>query len=82
MAIVMEQVKELLGTKLDIQPFDIQDTDRLFETLGIDSVAVITLLLDLERVCHVAFDMEELSPEHLATVGSLSTYIEQLQADA
>ncbi|GMX63815.1 MULTISPECIES: acyl carrier protein [Paenibacillus] len=78
---IMETVKETLSAYLSIKPEEIGDEDRLYESLGIDSAAIVSLLLELEQACGVAFDLEELTPEHLASVRSLSLTIQALKDD-
>jgi len=48
---------------------------RLFGDLGLDSTNVIELLMTLEDTLDLQIDPDELTPEMLETVGTLTEYI-------
>ncbi|MFD2673349.1 acyl carrier protein [Marinicrinis sediminis] len=73
-------VQEVIAREVSQQPDDISADSALYETLGIDSSGIVTLLLELEQRCGIEFDMEELEPEHLATVQSLAVCIFELKS--
>lgn len=50
--------------------------------LGLDSLASINLLLDLEDTFEVSFPDEMLTPETFRTVGSLRAAVERLRSGA
>lgn len=77
---VIESVKAALAKYLSLAASSIDDDAELYENLGIDSSGIVSLLLDLEQNCSIAFDMEALQPEHLSTVSSLSALIRELQS--
>lgn len=71
---IMATVKEIVSGNLDIAPEDITE-DSTFESLGIDSLDMVELIVDLEEKC----DLEFGEPEGLETMGDLVEYIESLQ---
>ncbi|MGE7217404.1 acyl carrier protein [Priestia koreensis] len=75
---IKNEVVEILKEQLKIEG-EIEETADLFNDLGVDSTGIIELLLALEERCEVEFDMEELDPEVLSTVETLSNYIVSLQ---
>lgn len=69
----LKNVKEVLSENLDIDPSEITE-DATFDSLGIDSLDMVELIVDLEDSCDVEFG----EPEGLETVGDLVDYIESL----
>lgn len=69
----LKNVKEVLSENLDIDPSEITE-DATFDSLGIDSLDMVELIVDLEDRCDVEFG----EPEGLETVGDLVDYIESL----
>ncbi|UFJ42424.1 acyl carrier protein [Brevibacillus humidisoli] len=72
----VQEVVGVLAALLDINPDSISEEDQLYDGLGLDSTKIIDLLLQLEITCGIEFDMEELEPEDLETVKSLSACID------
>jgi len=70
---VMETVKSILAENLNIAPESV-DSDSTFESLGIDSLDLVELIVRLEQECDIDFG----EPEGLATVGDLVSYVESL----
>lgn len=69
----LDAVKQILHENLEIDP-DTVDENSTFDTLGIDSLAMVELICALEEACDIDFG----EPEDLETVGDLVKYVESL----
>lgn len=69
----LDAVKQILHENLEIDP-DTVDENSTFDTLGIDSLAMVELICALEETCDIDFG----EPEGLETVGDLVKYVESL----
>jgi acyl carrier protein len=56
---------------------ELTDDVRLFGDLGLDSTNVIELLMTLEDNLDLQIDPDELTPEMLESVGTLTAYIRE-----
>ena len=72
----LDIIKDILSDNLDIDPETVTG-DSTFESLNIDSLDMVELIVDLEERCEV--DLGE--PEDITTVDELIDYIEGLQAN-
>lgn len=70
---VLGAIQTILNDKLDIDPAQI-NAESTFDSLQIDSLDMVELIVELEDTLDVEFG----SPEGLTTVGDLITYIETL----
>lgn len=72
---ISQQILEALGKKLNRDVSTIEIHQRLREDLGLDSLAMIELLFDVEE----AFDLEIPDGDFhkLGTVGSVVQYVEE-----
>jgi acyl carrier protein len=52
----------------------------LVEELGLDSMSVLELLMDLEERLGIEIDSDRLEPEHLATIGGLACFLAECAA--
>lgn len=64
--------------RLPIQPDEIGDTTELFgpEGLGLDSIDVLELVLELERSLGVRISDEETGAQVLRTVDSIAAFVQ------
>ena len=64
--------------RLPIQPEEIGDTTELFgpEGLGLDSIDVLELVLELERSLGVRISDEETGAQVLRTVDSIAAFVQ------
>lgn len=64
--------------RLPMQPEEIGDTTELFgsEGLGLDSIDVLELVLELERALGVTISDEETGARVLRTVDSIAAFVE------
>ena len=68
---MIEKLAAYLASQLDINEEDITE-ETTFESLGIDSLDTVEMLMDLEEELGVELEMEE----KVATVGELAAFIE------
>jgi acyl carrier protein len=69
--IMFEKIASYLASQMDISAEDIT-RDTTFESLGIDSLDMVEMVMDLEEELGVELEMEE----KLATVGELVDFVE------
>jgi len=74
---INNQLKLLLSSVMPSYNFDYwQDSTELFGALPeFDSMAIVTLLTELEEHLDIEFDDDDVSAENFATVGSLRELI-------
>ena len=68
---MFEKIQAYLSAQLDIAKEDIE-RDTTFESLGIDSLDTVEMVMDLEEQLGVELELEE----KVATVGELADFIE------
>ena len=73
--IIKKQVKKILGEKY-LQDTNLKDNDDLLE-LGIDSIKIIELVIDLETEFNFEFADEKLSYETLYCIDNIVSYIHE-----
>ena len=61
---------------LDITSDEIKDDMRLVEDLSFDSLAFVSMIIDLEKVYDTKFDEEYINMEKLKTVKDVAVYIQ------
>ena len=67
---MFEKIRSYLANQLDISPDDITP-DTTFESLGIDSLDTVEMVMDLEEQLGVDLELEE----KLTTVGELVEFV-------
>ena len=67
---MFEKLQSYLANQLDISPDDITP-DTTFESLGIDSLDTVEMVMDLEEQLGVDLELEE----KLTTVGELVEFV-------
>ncbi len=68
---MFEKIQAYLSSQLDIPAEEI-DRDTTFESLGVDSLDTVEMLMDLESELGVDLQLEE----KISTVGELADFIE------
>ena len=68
---MFEKIRSYLATELDISEDEIT-RDTTFESLGIDSLDTVEMVMDLEQELGVDLELED----KLATVGELVDFVE------
>jgi acyl carrier protein len=77
---ISERIKELVGDLLDIDPNDIEDSDRLLDTnieedsLGLDSLESVQLALAIANEYEI-YEPVDIEWERVQTVKDLSLYV-------
>jgi acyl carrier protein len=79
--VAAEHVKVALEQALQRELPELRDEDKLFETLGLDSVAIIQVLFVLEDRTGLEVDTEDLSPEVFSSVGAVTDFVEAKLAE-
>ena len=69
-----DRIRNYLSEQLDI-PADEMDRDTTFESLHVDSLDMVEMVMDMEEELGVEFDME--GDLKLETIGDLADYIEE-----
>ena len=67
----IDTVKEVLEENLDINPESVND-DSTFDSLGIDSLETVEMVMELEEELDVELELEE----KMNTIGELVDFIE------
>jgi acyl carrier protein len=57
----------------------LNETDRLYEDLNIDSIMVLQLMVYVEEAFDISIPEEDVDPAVFQTMGSLITFIQELQ---
>ncbi len=73
-----EKIRTYLSEQLDI-PVDEMDRDTTFDSLHLDSLDMIEMVMDMEEELGVDFDME--GEMKLETIGDLADFIEDRLAE-
>ena len=71
---MFEKIQAYLANQLDISPDDITP-ETTFESLGIDSLDTVDLLMELEDKLDISIELDE----KVETVGDLVNFVEKLQ---
>ena len=69
----IDTIKDILNENLGLDPDDVNE-ESTFESLNIDSLDMVELIVDLEDRCEI--DLGE--PEGITTVAELVSYIDSL----
>ena len=69
---MFEKIAAYLAKQMDVSVDDIQ-RDTTFESLGIDSLDMVEMVMDLEEELGVELDLED---KKLTTVGELADFAE------
>ena len=69
--IMFEKIRSYLASELDISEDEIT-RDTTFESLGVDSLDTVEMVMDLEQELGVELEIEE----KIATVGELVDFVE------
>ena len=69
-----DRIRNYLSEQLDI-PAEEMDRDTTFESLHVDSLDMVEMVMDMEEELGVEFDME--GDLKLETIGDLADYIEE-----
>ena len=76
----MNSLYTIIGNQLST-PRNLNDDMRLIEDLGMDSLALMNLVLDIEDEFDISFDDGDLSFENFNRIGDLRDIIEKLESE-
>lgn len=80
---IIEKIRTVIVENLELEvPEQLQESDRLYEDLNIDSIMVLQLVVYVEEVFEVSVPEEDVDPSVFQTLGALVTFIEDLQRSA
>lgn len=69
---MMEKLTTLLAESLEVDP-DLITPETTFESLGIDSLDTVEMIMDLEEELGVELELDE----KISTIGELAVFIEK-----
>ncbi len=74
---VERQVKEMIVERcfLDVPPDQIGDGDDLMETVGLDSVQILEVVVGLEESFGITFEDTDFDLENFRNVGAIARYV-------
>ena len=72
---MLEKIREILEEELNIDPEDVNEDSDFRDDLGVDSLDLFELVMNLENEYGVEFPAEEL--ETLRTVGDVIEFLEK-----
>lgn len=72
---IIEHIRQSLTMALGREIADLGETTMLFEDLGVESLGILELLLNLEDTLGIEVDPEDLEMETFRTVKSLADYV-------
>lgn len=76
----IEQLRTIMTEKLNLSHIlTLEESMRLNEDLHIDSIMLLQLIVYIEEDLHLIVPAHELDPRIFQTVGSLLTFMEQLE---
>ncbi|RKP54515.1 acyl carrier protein [Cohnella endophytica] len=77
---IMDRVRSIIIENLEIQVIEpLDESQRLYDDLNIDSIMVLQLIVYIEEAFDVALPEEDMDPSVFSTVGALVSFIQQLQ---
>jgi acyl carrier protein len=71
----VERIIRVVSRVLSCELVDVTAQTRLFEDLGIDSVAALETMLAIEDDFDLQFNPEDVQPSNFATIGTLADLV-------
>lgn len=76
---ILELLRNAITERLRIEvPDKLNESDRIYEDLNIDSIVVLQLLVYVEEIFEVSIPEEDVDPKVFKTIGSLGLFIQSL----
>lgn len=74
---VVKQIKEMIVERcfLSISPDDIGDDDSLMDSVGLDSVQILEVVVGLEEIFGITFEDTDFNLENFLSVNAISNYV-------
>jgi acyl carrier protein len=80
---IIQELRSVLVDHLELEvPAQLQETDRLFEDLNVDSLMALQLLVYIEEVFQISLPDDMADPQVFSSIGSLTSFIESHQEAA
>ncbi|MGG1516571.1 phosphopantetheine-binding protein [Paenibacillus oryzisoli] len=77
---IIEKIRILLVENLEIKHLNsLNEKDRLYEDLNVDSIMVLQLMVYIEEAFTIVIPEEDVDPLAFQTVGSLVSFIQRMQ---
>ena len=76
---MFEMLKNIISRQLGVDPEDIEESTRITDDLGADSLDVVEMVMNIEQECGVSIPDEVVMS--LETVGDVLNYIENAKED-
>jgi acyl carrier protein len=77
---ILGQLRNVIVENLEVQvAAQLNETDRLYEDLNIDSIMVLQLMVYIEEVFDVSIPEEDVDPSVFQSLGSLISFIQDLR---
>ena len=74
---ILDELKELIASKLSVDPADVKPESHFIDDLGADSLDLADLVMEIEEKYEVDFANED--TDQFQTVGDVASAIEKLQ---
>jgi acyl carrier protein len=76
---IEEQVKEMIVERLflDIEPASIADDDVLMDTLDVDSIKLLEIVVGIQEAFEFEIEDDEFSPERFETVAAIADFVRE-----
>ena len=80
---IEQAIKGMLVERLflQVQPDEIDDDDPLMETLGVDSIQILEIVVGLEETYGLSFQDDEFNIEVFRTVKSIADFVRRKQGE-
>lgn len=76
-----EQIKskliELLGEQLELSTIEIIDEDEPLENYSLNSVAILKILMDIEKKFPISVEDDDFDERNFVTLGAMIDFIER-----
>ena len=72
---IAEKIKSVIAEQAEVKPEDVTEKAKFIDDLGLDSLDMVELVMELEEECGVEIPDED--AEKLTTVGEAISYVEK-----
>ncbi len=72
---IAEKVKSVIAEQAEVKPEEVTEKAKFIDDLGLDSLDMVELVMELEEECGVEIPDED--GEKLTTVGEAISYVEK-----
>ncbi|MCK4462748.1 MAG: acyl carrier protein [Candidatus Omnitrophica bacterium] len=72
---IVEKIKSVIAEQAEVKPEEVTEKAKFIDDLGLDSLDMVELVMELEEECGVEIPDED--AEKLTTVGEAISYVEK-----